>query len=160
MQYLAGYVIRKLILAAKKKNNEDEISILHNAITDDHNQKLIHSTNRGGLTSVKHEWVQILVLAEEMFRVETLSSARKIDVEKIKNTIQVHPKAISLFNSLVHKNVDENLKQKDLINMVSLYIRVRAFSHVKDVVNMHKKEKQIAFKEKALRKKLASDNSI
>ena len=101
VQYLAGYVIRKLILTAKKKNNEDEISILHNAITDDHNQKLIHSTNRGGLTSVKHEWVQILVLTEEMFRVETLSSARKIDVEKIKNTIQVHPKAISLFNSLV-----------------------------------------------------------
>ena len=84
LQYLAGYVLRKLKSAAQKNKNrtdgDAELSILQKAVSvSDDNQALIHAINRGGLTIVRDEWVQVFIVAEEAFRTETLLPARKID---------------------------------------------------------------------------------
>ena len=63
LQYLAGYVVKKLLKRAKNsrkyKSTENQviIAVLSNAITTDiSNQKLIETQNRGGLTGVLEEF--------------------------------------------------------------------------------------------------------
>ena len=158
LQYLDGYVVRKSLMAAKKitdpKEREAATLILQNSITSDADQRLIHATNRGGLTAIKNEWVQVFVIVEEVFRANAPLESKRIDVENIKNNVLRHPRAISLYESLIQSSTIEELKHKILKNIIMLYIRVLSFSLAKDVLNKHKKEKQMTFKAKALRKKL------
>ena len=145
LQYLAGYVVRKSLMAAKKikdpKEREAATLILQNSITSDADQRLIHATNRGGLTAIKNEWVQVFVIVEEVFRANAPLASKRIDVENIKNIVLRHPRAISLYESLIQSSTTEELKHKILKNIIMLYIRVRSFSLAKDVVNKHKKKR-------------------
>ena len=59
LQYLAGYVVKKLLKRVKNSikyqstENQAVIAVLSNAITTDiSNQKLLETQNRGGLTGV------------------------------------------------------------------------------------------------------------
>ena len=161
LQYLAGYIVRKFtILAKKNKNREEgdaELSILRNATGSDINQEFVHAINRGGLTVVKEEWVKVFIVAEEVFRAETLLPSKKIDVEKIIKSISTQ-RAICFYNSIIDTGKSEKLRHRIFIKMLTLYIRVRAFSKARDLVNEHKKGKQVIFKEKTLRKRLAQTN--
>ena len=78
------------------KEREAPTLILQNSITSDADQRLIHATNRGGLTAIKNEWVQVFVIVEEVFRANAPLASKRIDVENIKNIVVRHPRVISL----------------------------------------------------------------
>jgi len=50
--------------------------------------------------------------------------------------------------------VDEEIKENLLEKMISLYLRVRAFSTAKDIINKHRANKKKQKKQKGLRKSL------
>ena len=83
LHYLAGYVVHKTLKAANKLKPMDReltIDILQNATTAEVTHKFIEATNRGGLKVVKDEWIQLFIIAENIFRKETLLIKNKIDL--------------------------------------------------------------------------------
>ena len=79
IQYLAGYVIQKLIKKAEKLKSATLLDILGQMVTTDNNsQKLIQIQSRGGLTVATLEANQIFFKAEEIFRARTANELQKI----------------------------------------------------------------------------------
>ena len=162
LQYLAGYVVKKILKKAKchsnysSAENQSVISILENAITkDDIEQKLIHSINRGGLTVVTDDCQKKIYRTEERFRVEThVDHLRKIDIKKMSTDLIKDVDIVSYFNLLVDetdKRLTIEIQQNLLQSMIALYLRVRSFSLAKDITT---KQKNIVSSSKSLRKDL------
>ena len=118
-----------------------EILLLKSFQTNDDEQVFIKSINRGGLTAVKRELVNVFIIAEKTFREETLTHNRKINSEKIVNDVISNPKALSFFNCLFTELIDDEEKNKLLKRMVKLFIKVRSFSLAKDIVTKFKRDR-------------------
>jgi hypothetical protein len=163
LQYLAGYVIHKFIKKTRNnknfnsKINQDTMAILKKFTADIFvDQKLICSQNRGGLTAVTKECQCIFIVAESLFRRETSkSNFKKIDIDKMVNSLMEDTEIISLYSNIIETFETENFVAFDsdlanniLENMLKLYLRVRSFSLTRDIVQLHKEKK----KEKSLHK--------
>ena len=91
LQYLAGYVVFKLLKKTEKckecnsPENQYTVRILAGMRTEDFaDQKLIHSLNRGGLYTVTPECQALFHRAKEHFRIETnVTSTHKINIEQM-----------------------------------------------------------------------------
>jgi len=151
LQYLCGYVVHKLLKKTwrssncKSETSQSVICLLNNLIENDNrSQRLIKTTTRGGLTAVKVEIQQIFILAEEAFRKTLVKSSHtaKLDVQLIIDQLMMDTQVISMYNSLVDDDENYSIKSEVkfsvLENMLKLYLRVRAFSFAKDIVNNHK----------------------
>ena len=143
IQYLAGYVVRKLLKKATKSKgeNSDFANILVSVLTNANDQTLINIQTRGGLTAVNRECQLIFFKSEEIFRAETKGSVRKICVESIVETVTKNVDVVSSFTSIVENAVsvlDANLSEILLSSMVKLYIRVRAYSLSRDLIQKHR----------------------
>lgn len=164
LQYLAGYVVKKMLNKTlqgknyKSVKNQATAKILQHATIDDcESQKLIDCLNRGGLTAVSIEFQRIFLKTEMQFRIATTNQnhLKSIDVKSITNVLMQDTEVISYYNSVVDtsgvKNFQDENKENLLENMIQLYLRVRSFSLARDIVGKHKlasKQKRT----KALRK--------
>ena len=150
-QAATGYVVHKLLRKTwrsstyKSETSQSVICLLNNLIENDNrSQRLIKTTNRGGLTSAKVEIQQIFVLAEEAFRKTLVKSSHtaKLDVQLIIDLLMMDTQVISMYNTLVdddeNYSIKADVKFSVLENMLTLYVRVRAFSFAKAIVNNHK----------------------
>ena len=153
LKYVAGWVVFKLRRRAKKHFNNNVVKILECGITEPDEGSFISKVNRGGLTNLKNEWLNVFRTAEEIFRGETCSTCN-IDRKKIKKLVLQNTSVVTSFNSLIE---DQDSGTKILDEIVTLYIKVRAFSFSRDVKAKKVSEKKAAFKTKALRKKLAKN---
>ena len=162
LQYLAGYVVKKMLKKARNSQNYSSlenqavIAILVNLIAeDDSYQPLIHLLNRGGLTAVTDETFKIFYCAEEKFRAETeVDLLRKIDVKQMSLDLLNNVDVASYYNALVDSSgtdVADEIKQNLLESMLKLYLRVRAFSLARDVTASKKSAES---SKKSLRKDL------
>ena len=79
------------------------IAILEDICTDDHDQKLINCLSRGGLTAVHNGCLPIFLMAEELFRKDTMGNPHKIDVADM---------------------VDQLTKKSEVISIVILELRI------------------------------------
>ena len=128
-------------------------------------QLLIQALTRGGLKAVKLEIQSIFKITEERYRVETNSCAMKskIDTRKVVLSLMKDSDIRSLYNSIVtdtFNNCSSEIKENLLEKMLKLYLRVRAFSTAKDIIQKHRNEKKKKpEKEKGLRKGLKTSEA-
>ena len=167
LQYLAGYVVFKLLKKIEKckeynsPENQCTVTILSGMRTEDFaNQKLIHSLDRGGLYAVTPECQALFRRAEKHFRIETnVTSVRRINIEQITRSLMEDKDVISTYNSIAencsktegYKEIKHNLSHE----LFQLYLRVRAFSLAKDITDKFKLRNKSG-KKKSLRNILRS----
>ena len=172
LQYLGGYVLRSIFRKLKKSSKVDSsesqqmIAVLEaSRIKVDTKHKLVSTLNRGGLWAAHGDMQEIFVCCETQFRQSVNSTqVRKIEsrplVEKLLKSITVNSK----FNTLLEKtklHIKDYLAKDILFKIIELFIKVRTFSHAKDIVQNYK-AKQYKNKSKALRKdiKRSTEKSI
>ena len=158
LNYLAGYVIKKLMKKMKKHKYEKQaekqavISLLDGAIENDCTNDHINTQSGGGLITVTEHCLRFFYKAEEEFRCVTeVDHFRKIDVGSVSGKL-MNSDIVSLF-SVVSDGIDiQNvIKDNILEKMLELYLRVRSFSFAKDVTSNQKK---LHDKNKGLRKEI------
>ena len=129
-QHLLGIQCLQLLLAGKSTLNE-------NSELD----KITRAKDRGGLWSVTFDVYKIFHHVETVFRKTTSNVTRHIDSKKMVSELVNNPSVLCNFNKIrnecsekVSKEVALNL----LDHLITLYIRVRTFSLVKDKYEIHK----------------------
>jgi len=152
LQYISGYVITKLLKKTRNhKNYKTEecqaiITMLENMKTSEESyQRLIQTLDRGGLTTLKPAALSIFKIIEERYRIETRGNAEnaitKIDTKKITAFLLKNLDIKSLFNSFsgdLSLPLNAELKDNLLEKLISLYLRVRAFSTARDMIEKHR----------------------
>ena len=168
LQYLGGYVLHKLYRKHPKANTKESQQAMvilkagmleestHGATT----QKLITSLNRGGLWSITMPAQRIFVKIEKHFRLLTPNiNLQGINHSGITCKAITDSDILSNFDLMVAdasiESAAGSLVRKDvLFSIVKLYVKVRAFSVSKDVIQNYKLlTKQT--KTKSLRKELS-----
>ena len=113
------------------------IALLESICTDDHDQKLIDCLSRGGLTAIHNGCLSIFLMAEELFRKDTMGNPHKIDVADMVDHLTKKSEVISIFNNIVDEAGVKNFLPELKINLstliLSLFLKVRAFSKAKDI---------------------------
>ena len=164
LQYLGGYVLHNLYKKHARTGtveSQQAMAILKAGKLDcinDSKQKLISSLNRGGLWSITEPAQKIFVMAEHYFRQLTPKVASQgIDIVTITLKATSDSDVLSNYGLII---TDAEIKPashvvKDVLHgIMTLYVRVRAFSFAKDVIENHKiKMKQT--KGKSLRKDIS-----
>ena len=158
LEYLGGYVIYNVEMKLKRKpNNQGYLEILRcfesDGVTD---QVIINLLNRGGLRGIQNTAKNIFTKAEYAFRKQTLGTIQSIDVFEITRTLlqdlEVTGNMFAATDGII------GMKEEVLFNvvesMILVYLRIRAFSCVRDMSTQKKMEKEAALKEKSLRKTL------
>ena len=112
-------------------------------VTNDTNkQKLINIQSRGGLTAVIEDVNKLFVCAEELFRSDTSKKGQRIEINSMIEQLICNTKFMANFYAIVDaaqlSNMEQDLKQKVLISILKLYLKVRAFSYSRDIVAKHK----------------------
>ena len=116
----------------------------------------ICARDRGGLWYPKKYLTDIFVAAQLQFRVHTGKVCHKICVDKIVDILLQKPVLRSKWNMLAEECGCEITKGRSIIfldQILSLFIKIRSFSCVKDIVQKYKIQ-QKATKKKGLRKEI------
>ena len=103
--------------------------------------KYVNAKDRGGLWKVSHDIFTMFSVIECHFQSETPGFTRKINCDSLVTTLLQDNYLLSLYSS-VCGNANEKVKKEialDLLEqIITLYVRIRAFSYAKDVVQNHK----------------------
>ena len=165
LHYIGGYVLHKLHKKLKNsahwRSDEAQQSIalleagkMNSEETGE--ETLLTALSRGGLWSVKPCIDELLIIAEKNFRQCVKKGVHRIDIKFIvEKTIKDENVLINFNTLLAHSEleVEDELAQCLLHNILSLYVRVRAFSSARDIVQKFKMRQGMS-KKKGLRKEL------
>ena len=164
LSYVAGYVLQSLYKKSKNSphwNSPRSLELqgllksvkLEEAEQDEY----IQSLSQGGLWAPTENVKGIAESAEICFCRHLLNSkavTTSIPVDKIVDENLMQPVVLSLWENVtlgLDFDISSECRKLALENFVKLYVRVRSFSHAKDIVNQYKlKAKQS--KTEALRK--------
>jgi len=106
--------------------------------------KHVNIHDRGGLWKVKHEVTCIFSVAESFFKASVRHHGSKIDSKAIVTELMKDSWVLVNF-SLMRKSSSHEIKKEVALNLLydllTLYIRVRAFSYAKDQQQLHKIQK-------------------
>ena len=150
--YLSGYVCSALARRIrnsktwKSKQNQDTLSILLSVKVDISNDDsmLIDASNRGGLWKVRQEIITIFSVAEIFFKSSTSGVVRSINIKKMIEKLMVNSEILINYYSVYNDSPEEVEKEVALNlldHMLTLYIRVRAFSYAKKKVELQDSNK-------------------
>ena len=164
---MAGYVIRTVYTKVrfhKDCNNlyNKQCAAILLKCKDENNvqQPLIDARDRGGLWRLCVNMQKVFRYCEEIFRLHTLNVSKIIAKDLIKEMVSDF-RILSYFRN-VYSSVDPKVSKEVSLNLlehiVGLYVRVRSFSHAKDVKERYKLSKNIT-KQKALRKEIKKKSS-
>ncbi len=124
-QYLA------LLLATKVAVHETQSS-----------HKLLNAKNRGGLSGVKDDIIMIFRIAETLFVSTTATDRHSIDAVSIVDKLLANPVILSFLSSVCSSadvEICKEMRLNLLEQMLTLFIRIWAFSYAKDIRNEHKR---------------------
>ena len=168
LQYLGGYVLHKLYrkhAKANSKESQQAMAVLKAGKLEDNSdssQKLIASLNRGGLWSLTLPAQKIFVKRESLFRQLTPNvNLQGINLSGITQRAITDSDILSNFDLMVAEAIikpDNHVRKDVLFSTVKLYVRVRAFSMSKDVIERYKLQSKQT-KSKSLRKEMARGHS-
>ena len=164
LDYVGGYVVRKTEFQFAKKKNQDAVQIINCFKSENvENQPLINMLDRGGLTGITPYAKTVFLKAEHIFRYYTLNNqSQKIHIPTMVDFLlaDIEVQSCSQLSIETLISVDEEIFQNVVEAMLTLYLRVRSFSHVRDLSRKQKKEKAVKTKEKALRKELKEPETV
>ena len=149
LQYLSGYVVRKILKNAKKCNKTPfgVLDILESMVEEAGSQKLIDIQSRGGLTTATVAVNLIIIKAEELFREYTSAGLQHIQINKMIEELFCDEELMDLFHGIVEisgqHNIDIELKNNILITMLKLFLRVRSFSASRDIVAPYRQKTNV-----------------
>lgn len=134
-----------------------ELQALLMSLKDETSDEFVSSISRGGLWVPNSTLVSICKVAELAFRKHSVNAQEKaLPGEKILADVLSTPEVIDLWEgasvNCLHPLSEECLNLC-LENILQLYIRVRCFSHAKDIINKYKLKEQLQ-KKKGLRSEL------
>ena len=165
LQYIGGYVLQKIHdrHRAKASHESQQAQAVLKAGKSDKNdstQQLVHGeiVNSGGLWSISEPSRIIFLKTEQYFRQFTFKPGlSRVDIAGIAQESISDCDVLTNYNLILAEAEWEPGKhvEKDVLwhNVVSLYVRVRAFSFAKNVILLYKiKSKQT--NAKPLRKKI------
>ena len=144
LAYLSGYVCGTLyrrICRAGKGKTEQRTSflaiLLATKIENDNSasKQLVNIRNHGGLWSVCDDAVMIFHVAETLFVKTTAQGGNKIEGKSMVDKLLVSPVIQSCMSSICKStelNINPEMRSNPLEHMLTLFIRVRAFSYAKD----------------------------
>ena len=166
LQYLGGYVIRNMFKKyrnSKKYKNSDHqqaMALLKVCKTDSVNShaELVSALSRGGLWQISYPVEKILVVAERRFCIHVSKpNIFKIEVELLVKSLMEFSFIQDNFKLVIEEaeiNITKEVAKNVLYGILVLYIRIRAFSFAKDIVQKHKIKLKNVGKQTALRKSL------
>jgi len=169
LEYLAGYVVKKLLTKFRYgRLRQSEIActyatLLQSFKVTDETQKLIDAKDRGGLWKINRRVIAVFLECELLFRKEIFPTATLFNKPLFVQEFLRKSTSISKFHTACSESEVETKKEirmNLLDHMVSLYVNVRMFSHAKDIRENHKIAKKTSRK-RSLRtemKKSAADN--
>ena len=148
---------------ANSKESQQAMAVLKAGKLEDNNdssQKLIASLNRGVLSSLTLPAQKILVKLESLFRQLTPNvNLQGINLSGITQKAITDSDILSNFDKGNYRIKPDNHVRKDvLFSTVKLYVRVRAFSMSKDVIQRYKLQSKQT-KSKSLRKEMTRSHS-
>jgi len=171
LQYLSGYVIHKLFSKERNSKNyksaesQEAMTILQAArsTVSNENATLVEALSRGGLWSVSTHAQAIFVIAEKIFCIKTNEKQRTVNIFAMVKAVMEFSHVIENYKAILSAcdmEISKEVSKIVLYNMISLYMRVRAFSFAKDIVQKHKIDQKKVGKVSSLRKTLknSSDN--
>ena len=169
MSYVTGFVLQSLFRKSKNsphcnspRSQELQFLLLSLKLAETEEDDYIDSLSRGGLWAPNETIKTIAENVEITFRTHLKSqkSAQSIPTDKVVDHVLTMPVVQSLWESIIadlDSMISSECSKLALENFVKLYVRVRSFSHARDIVNKYKlKEK--SSKKKALRKELKNKN--
>ena len=163
LQYIGGYVLQKIhnrhiAWASCESQQAQAIFKAGKSDKNDNTQKLVESFNRGGVWSIS-EPAQISFLKTEQYfrRFTSTPGLARVVITGIAQESTSDCDVLSSYNSIFAEaelEPDKHVEKDVLRNIVSLYVRVRALSFAKDIIQQYKtKSKQT--KAKSLRKEIS-----
>ena len=162
LHYIGGYVLHKLHRKLKNSTHwrsdetQQSIALLEAGkmnSEDAGEETLVTALSRGGLWSVKPCIDELLIIGEKNFRQCLKKGVHSIDTKSIIEKTIKDENVLINFNILLAESelqVEDELAQLLLHNILSLYVRVRAFSSARDIVHKFKMRQGIS-KKKGLR---------
>lgn len=160
IKYLSGYVFSTMYRRLRRSKATQSmlgvqclnILIVGKQSADEscESDVLIKAKDRGGLWSVTPEVHAIFTEVETSFRESTANFGRQIDSKKMVSKLMENSYILCNFNKLRNisaEKVEKEIALNLLDHLITLYIRVRTFSLVKDKIELHK----IASKKKKTR---------
>lgn len=163
LEYLGGYVLHNIEKKLIRKKDVSSLAILDcfesDCVTE---QPLVNLLNRGGLTGINAQAKIIFTKAEKVFRnFVTTNGQKNIDCRSMVDNLLTDVEVMSCCNTATQ--LLDPKDEEELLNvaekMLHLYLRVRSFSHVRDLASQKMKEKKIQGKDKALRKTLKKNEN-
>ena len=128
-QSMLGFQSLSILLAGKVSSDESSDS-----------NKFLCAKDRGGLWTVSSDVYEIFSQVEANFRQSTASFHRKIDSKKMITELLEKPSVLFYYNK-IRGQADEKVSKEIAFNLlehlITLYIRVRTFSLVKDKRELH-----------------------
>ena len=124
--------------------------------------KLVNTRRRSGLWKMKNEAICIFITAETTFKNMVSKSINKIDSKEIISSLLKVTNVLSNFSKIRSENnvvVNEEVCLNVLEDILSLYVRARTFSYVKDNLQAYKVKVQ-QLKSKSLRTSLKKSKQV
>ena len=170
LQYIAGYVLKKLNQKIRNLTNCDSfesqqaLSILQATKSSDNpNAKVVNALNHGGLWVISNDAEKLFILFEKYFYVQTADKElHKIDINMIIKNLLSYCYVQEFFQNILSSaqlKIKETIADDIFYSIVKLYMQVGAFSFTINIVHKDRIKYRKIKATKSMRKeiKISSD---
>ena len=151
MQYLGGYVLRKLYFQVKNGKLEQKSQVLDmilSATKQVPGDSFVSDLSRGGLWEISDKMTTVLSVIEKYFCINVPNMKRKMELEKMEDELMNFKPLRAMFHSMIDASgvsISENAECDTIASILALYLRVRTFSMARNTIDkskLHSRQKK------------------